>query len=77
MFSPMLNNSVRPIGTPFLLAVYPPLLALFATNTSYTIFANDDGVAYAIDISEPEWNEMELAELASIAVKTTFHLYTR
>ncbi|XP_025155365.1 pancreatic triacylglycerol lipase-like isoform X2 [Harpegnathos saltator] len=65
-------------AVPTIALVYPPLLALLTTsNENYTIFANDHGVAYAIDISEPTLNETEIAEMADAVAKTAFFLYTR
>lgn len=61
----------------FLLAVYPSLLTFLVPSQNHTIFANDDGFAYVIDISEYSMNETEVTELANATMMTSFFLYTR
>ncbi|XP_014475796.1 PREDICTED: pancreatic lipase-related protein 2-like [Dinoponera quadriceps] len=64
-------------AVPAIALIYPPLLALLTANENYTIFTNDYGVPHVIDVSELPLNETEVAQIASAAAKTTFHLYTR
>jgi len=60
------------------LAVYPSLLAMLTSNSNYTIFADDQGLPFMIDISEPDFiTQAEQDEIIALSQNTSFYLYTR
>nr|XP_012215553.1 PREDICTED: pancreatic triacylglycerol lipase-like [Linepithema humile] len=62
---------------PAVALLYPTLLASLASNPNLTIFADDSGTQYVIDLSEPDFTEAEELEISESIREITFHLYTR
>ncbi|XP_011165027.1 lipase member H-B [Solenopsis invicta] len=65
------------MASPAIAIVYPTLIASFASNPNYTLFADERKTTYIIDISEHELTPTDYEELAQTALKTSFLLYTR
>ncbi|XP_032669421.1 pancreatic lipase-related protein 2-like [Odontomachus brunneus] len=65
------------VAIPALALIYPSFLTSLVSSPNCTIFANDHGVAYVIDISEHSMKEAEVTELEDAVMTTSFFLYTR
>ncbi|XP_029166574.1 lipase member H-like [Nylanderia fulva] len=63
------------------IALFPTLLASIVmndTNPNYTFFADDHGISFLIDISEPAYYTLfELTKIEQSARETSFFLYTQ
>ncbi|KAM0728159.1 Lipase member H-B [Formica fusca] len=65
------------MASPAIALLYPTLLATLATDTNYTLFADEHGTPFMIDVTDPVPTSSELIEIEETALKTSFLLYTR
>jgi len=51
---------------------------MLISNSNYTIFADDQGLPFVIDISEPDFiTQADEDEIIAVSLNTSFYLYTR